>query len=79
MDQICPQFLHVFSVNLGVIPNNFFVELFCVMYAGSVFYGNKKNKDSFLTFFVFCLLQNLCLPILTISLQVNFYQIDFIN
>ena len=41
------------------------------------FYGNKRIKDSFY-FFVLYLLQKLCLPILTISLQVNFFQIHFI-
>ena len=37
----------------------------------------KKLKAVF-SVFVFCLLQNLCLQILTISLQVNLYHINFI-
>ena len=32
MDQVYPQF----SVNLGVIPNIFFAEVLCVMYAEGV-------------------------------------------
>ena len=37
----------------------------------------KKNHGQFLTF-LYSVLQNLCLPFLRISLQVNFYQINFI-
>ena len=79
MDQICPQFVHVFLVNLGVILNNIFAEAFYVMYAGGgvkYVYGNKKK--TVFNFFVFCPLQSVCLPILIISLQVNFYQIYFV-
>ena len=59
MDQICHQFLHVFSVNLGVILNIDFAEVFKVMYARGVskmFTEIKAIKDSF--YFVFCLLQS---------------------
>ena len=37
----------------------------------------KQLKTDFY-FFVFCLPQKICLQILTIILQVNFYQINFI-
>ena len=37
MDQIYHKFLHVFSVDLGVIINKFFADFFlCVLYVGSV-------------------------------------------
>ena len=76
MDKICPQFFYVFTVNLGVTLNKFFSEV-CGRRVKNV-YGEKKLKAVF-NFFVFCLLQNLCLPFLRISLQVNFYQIKFFN
>ena len=37
MDQVCPQFLHVFSASLGVQLNKGFAEVFCVMYAGGAY------------------------------------------
>ena len=54
-----------------------FTEVFCVMYAGSVQKVFKEIKEwkTVFNFFVFCLLQKLCVVILTISLQVNFYRI----
>ena len=42
-------------------------------------FNRNLKKDSFQLFFAFCPLQNLCLPILTITLQVNFYHINFIK
>ena len=54
-----------------------FTEVFCVMYAGSVqkIFTEIKEWKTVFNFFVFCLLQKLCVVILTISLQVNFYRI----
>ena len=54
-----------------------FTEVFCVMYAGSVqkIFTEIKELKTVFNFFVFCLLQKLCVVILTISLQVNFYRI----
>ena len=44
---LCPQFLHVFSINLSVILNKIFfrkqdkslLEVFCIMYAGWFFFN----------------------------------------
>ena len=75
------QFLHVFSVNLGVILSKFFLQKYFVLCMREVckrFFTEIKKIKAVFNFFVFCLLQNLCLPILTIILQVNSYQINFI-
>ena len=42
------------------------------------FNGSKRIKDRF-NVFIFCVLKKRCLQILTICLQVNFYQINFIQ
>ena len=36
IDQICHHLLHIFSVNLGVILNKVFADVFCVMYGEDV-------------------------------------------
>ena len=68
-------------VNLGVKLKEFFCRrILCYVSKRFVkdFYGSKRIKDRF-NVFVFCVLQKLSLQILTISLQVNFYQIGFIQ
>ena len=58
---------------------SYFAEVFCVMYLGGELKIFRRIKDSFfLIFFVLCLLQMRCPQILTISLQINFYHINFI-
>ena len=50
MDQIGHQLLHVFSVNLGGILNNFFQKSFvwCMRdVCKRLFYRNKRIEDSF--------------------------------
>ena len=42
------------------------------------FNRSKRSKDSF-NVFIFCVVKKRCLQILTISLQVNFYHINFIK
>ena len=62
---------------LGVIINKCFCRnLLCDVYGRCVTYfnGNTRIKDILFYFCVCRLLQKLCLPILTTSLQVNFYQ-----
>ena len=81
IDQICRQFLHISPVSLVVIIllKYFWSSHYCYICGRCVkdFYGIERQ---FLTFF--CILfptkAIVCFPILTISLQVNFYQINFI-
>ena len=81
MGQICRQLLHDFSVNSGVILTNFLIELFCVMFPRGVqkILTEVKELKTVLNVCIFCVLKKRCLQILTISLQVNFYQINFIQ
>ena len=82
MDQKVHHFLHLFSVNFGIILTNLFCRSFlsnvdgcCVKY---IFTEIKELKALFNTF-VFCLLQKPCFPVLKISLQIDFYQIKLFN
>ena len=82
MGQICRQFLHVFSVNSGVIPKKFFCRsILCYVSERCVkdFNGSKKKIRTVFNVFIFCVLKKRCLQILTISLQVNFYHINFVQ
>ena len=65
----------VFLVNMRVILNKFFLQLYFVLFMQEGckrFYGNKRFN-----FCVFCFLQKIYLQILTISLQINFH--DFMK
>ena len=52
--------------------------MLCMVEVCKRFLPKLKHKREFLTFFVFRLTEKLLLPILTIGLQFNFYQINFI-
>ena len=79
--QICRQFLHAFYVDSVVILKMFLAEVFCIMCLRSVLMILTEVKElrTVLNVFIFCVLKTQYLQILTISLQVNFYQINFIQ
>ena len=69
------------SLSIRVLYLNFFCRsIFCYESERCVKYfnGSKRIKDSF-NVFIFCVLKKRCLQILSISLQVNFYQINLIQ
>ena len=82
MDQVCHQFLYIISVNLSVILYKRSLHTFFVLCMREVykrFFTEIKELKKVFNFLVFCLLQKLCLRILIISVQVNFYPINFIK
>ena len=80
MSSVLACYFFFFAVNLGVILNKFCRSILYYVSGRFVkdFYGKKELKKV-CNFIVFCLFQNLCLQILTISPQVNFYQISLFN
>ena len=80
MGQHFRQFLHAFSVNSGVILKKIVAEV-CVMCLKGVkkILTEVKELRTVFNVFIFCVLDKRCLQNLTISLQVNFYQINFIQ
>ena len=82
MGQTCRQFLRSFSVNSGVILKKFYAVVFCVICPRGVqkILIEVKELKTVFNVFICCVLKKQCLQqILTISLQANFYHINFIR